>query len=163
MAEPIAIITSLYKVAEGLVTKIKDRQGAAEAKNVLFMVGQLQAEFFELQSRILKLETENAELKQKSLFLQSPKPKQEQNNPNLTQDLDDVSVKMLAALANAPNGIKKENLFAHFGLSLGKGDLLFQRLIKKKLVDTMSVNMLTGVTWTASDEGRECLDKLGLL
>jgi hypothetical protein len=163
MADPITIITTLRGLAEKLIVSVKDRQAAAEARNILLLIGQLQSEFFTLQTQILDLKAENLKLKQGSPVSHPSQSKQTKDNPDVTEDLDDVSVKMLVLLANAPNGIKKEQLFSHFGLSNGKGELLFQRMSQKKFVEMWTMNMLTGATWAATSVGREYLDKLGLL
>ena len=70
---------------------------------------------------------------------------------------------MLQLLANAPDGIKKDQLFFHCGVTSGKGELLFQRMVKAKLITVWHMNMLSGTTFSATHEGREYLDKHGLL
>jgi hypothetical protein len=77
--------------------------------------------------------------------------------------VDDQAAQFLVAIANAPEGAKTEDLFAHFRLSPAKGDFHFDQLRAHKFVYQASVNMFTGIRWGATPSGREFLNQKGLL
>jgi regulator of replication initiation timing len=113
-------------------------------------IGDLTQKNTVLSTKVSSLEIENVQLR---TLLGKPQP----------VGLDDPSTKMLQAIAKAPDGAKKEDLFAHFGLSLAKGDFHFDQLITHKFIRQTSVNMYTGILWGATPAGREYLNQKGLL
>ena len=80
-------------------------------------------------------------------------------------DLDDVSIQILKTLAGAPKGAPKDRLVAQFGLSVGKGNLVFDRLSSHKLIEINSFVMGGGgsLVYHATRKCREYLDEKGLL
>jgi hypothetical protein len=127
------------------------------------LVGELQTEYFTLQQHILKIETENAKLIQQASSPKPPNPKQQDNHTDVVVDLDDISTKVLQAVTNSPDGALKESLFAHFSLSVGKGDFIFDRLVTHKFIDVGRVQMGVGAFYFATPKGREYLSRKDLL
>jgi hypothetical protein len=164
MADPSAIIVALHGLAEKLVTNIKSGQDAAKAQEILRLVGELQTEFFALQSRILKLEAENFQLKQKASPLQPTNPPKQDDNKNVVVDLDEISTKILQVVANSQGGAQKEELFAHFSLSVGRGDFVFEGLTGHEFIEIGRFNLGGGgAYYFATTKGRAYLNNKGLL
>ena len=113
-------------------------------------IGDLTQKVELLSTKVSSLEIENGQLRTQL------------GNPQAVA-LGDPPTKMLQAITNAPDGAKKEDLFAHFGLSPGKGDFHFDQLITLKFIRQTSVNMYTGILWGATPAGREYLNQRGLL
>jgi hypothetical protein len=163
MADPISIITALHGLAEKLVKNIKSGQDATKAQEILRLVGELQSEFFALQSHIIKIESENFQLKHKASPLQPTNPPKQDDNKNVVVDLDDVSTKILQAIANSQDGALKENVFADFGLSVGRGNFIFDNLTGHKIIEVGRMIMGVGAFYFATPKGREYLNQKGLL
>jgi hypothetical protein len=159
MADPITIITTLHGLAEKLVKSIKSGQDAAKAQEILRLVGELQTEYFALQSKMLQLERENFQLTQRASS--SAKP-EEQQQP--ADNLPEESEKMLVAIANETRGrLTKDMVIRHFGLAQAKGDYFFDQLLARKYVHTSSGQMGVGWFYHATKIGREYLAKRDLL
>jgi hypothetical protein len=165
MPDPITIITTLHGLAEKLVNSIKGGQDAAKAQEILRLVGELQTEYFALQQHILKIETENANLVRQVASPKPPNPKQKDDDIGVVPDLDDVSVKILQMFVESPRGIPKAMIFAHFGLSIGKGNFIFDQLTKHDFIEVTSFVMGRGgdLKYHATQKCREYLNKKGLL
>jgi hypothetical protein len=165
MPDPITIITTLHRLATKLVESINDGKDAAKAQEILKLVGELQTEYFALQQHILKIETENAKLIRQAASPTTPHLKQQDDGPDVAPDFDDVSVKILQMFVESPKGIPKETIFARFGLSIGKGNFIFDQLTKHDLIEVTSFVMGRGgeLKYHATQKCREYLHKRGLL
>ncbi len=130
----------------------KDLIDLMEKKNALLTVeiGDLTQKVSMLSTKASSLEIENAQLRDQ---LKNPQ----------TVAVDELATKMLQAIANAPDGAKKGDLFARFGLLLAKGDFHFDQLIAHNCIRQTSVNVYTGILWGATSAGREYLNQKGLL
>jgi hypothetical protein len=103
-----------------------------------------------LETKVSKLEIENAQLRAQI------------NNPQAIV-LDDICTKLLVAIANSPDGVLKEDLFAHFALSTGKGSHVIDQLFNHKFIEVGRVQMGVGAFLFSTPTGREYLNRKGLL
>lgn len=100
------------------------------------------------ENRNLKLENENLKSQ-----LQNERPK--------ADELDELAVKMLVAIANA-DSITDNELFRHFRLQKAKGEYLLDQLERRKFVDSAGGND-RGWFYYATSGGREYLARNALL
>ena len=164
MADPIAIIATLHKLTDRLIREIKTGQDAVKAQEILLLVGELQREHFALQKQIADMESEIRQLKHRPAALQPTNPKQQDDNANVVPDLDAVSTKILQAITNSPDGATKERLFAHFSLSVGRGDFVLEGLTGHGFIEIGRFNLAGGgAYYFATTKGRAYLNKKGLL
>jgi len=77
--------------------------------------------------------------------------------------LDDACTEMLQAVANSPDRAWKHELFAQFGHSTAKGEHIFDQLVAHKFIDVIPCITPDGAPYMATQEGREYLNKKGLL
>jgi len=163
MPDPITIITALHGLAEKLVNSIKSGQDAAKAQEILRLVGELQTEYFTLRQHILNIETDNAKLIRQVAALKSPNPNRQENDTQVVVDLDDLSTKMLLAVANAPDGAWKQELFARFDLSLATGEHVLDQLGELDFIEVIPRFTPDGSPHRATRKGRDYLSRKDLL
>jgi hypothetical protein len=70
MSEPTTTISTLLEFVTQLITRVKDRQTAAELREILGMIAELQTRQSVLDDESFKLKAENAQLNQLVLSLQ---------------------------------------------------------------------------------------------
>ena len=163
MPDPITIITTLHGLAEKLVNSIKGGQDTAKAQEILRLVGQLQTEYFALQQRILKLESDNSKLVQKVETLQSSKAKEQHDDAGVVKDLDSGCTQALKILADPSGDATIHDLFSQLHLSEAKCQHLLDQLLGDKFAIQTSMNVMTGPRYGATPKGRDYLAKKGLL
>jgi predicted nucleotide-binding protein len=84
------------------------------------------------------------------------------NNPQPVV-LDEACTDMLTAVADAPDGAWKQDLFARFGLSAVKGEHIFDQLIEHKFIEAIPRITPDGTPFRATPKGRDYLFRKGLL
>jgi DNA-binding MarR family transcriptional regulator len=103
MADPVTIILALRALSMKLIEDFKDGKGAAEARDILRLVGELQTEYFSLQQQIIQLQTANFKLEQAMSAKQSAQPQQKKDKPEVMTDLNEICIAILKYLADSEN------------------------------------------------------------
>jgi hypothetical protein len=79
------------------------------------------------------------------------------------QSLDAEGTEMLVSIANAPNGVWTEELFAQFRLSLARGQYVLDQLLEHGFVEYVARITPDGSPLQATRKGRDYLAQKGLL
>jgi hypothetical protein len=116
-------------------------------------VAALQADYANLADNHVKLQDENSRLK----------PSQTPSPVDVPVDLSEEAVLLLQAIANAPDGAWKQELFPALHLHTAKGEFILGQLLERKFIEAIQRITPDGTPFQATSKGREYLNKKGLL
>jgi hypothetical protein len=148
MAEPTTTIVALQGLVTKLVESIKDRKAAADAKEFLKLMNALQTEHFELQKSILKLQTENAKLRQQAI---------QPDEITTEVKIDELAIRMLRFLSQNGHALQTPHeLSHHLGITVTRARHCADILVRGGYIcDHQTGN--GAIEYELDDKGREFL------
>jgi hypothetical protein len=148
----IATIKTLHSLTKGLVESIQGEKGAAKAKEILLLVGELQTEYFSLQQNLLKLERDKGELQSQVTALSAAQTPENPEDTPVVFELDEPLVDILKFLVSSDerwktmDEIKEATGLSQIKVSHFLRELRSSGFVDEPFIGTVPEEMCFGLT-----------------